>query len=105
MAFAAAGLCVTWLPRLLTFTRLSLLILPWLTGLSFTRFTRLLPRFTRLTFTRLTFTRLTGFAGLSGFTLLSGLIIRRLLGGSLFCRLPCRLFRCGPLSRFLVDHF
>ena len=72
MPFAVAGFCVTRWPRLLTFTRLSLLILPRLTGLSFTRFTRLLPRFTRLTrFTWLLtwFTWLTRFAGLSGFTL------------------------------------
>ena len=123
MAFAVAGFCVTWLPRLLSFTRLSLLILTGLTllvfsrfaGLAFPWFAWLLPRFarltltrltlTRLTFARFTFPRLTPFTGFSGFARLTGLIIRRLLGGCLFCRLSCGLFRCGPLSRFLVNHF
>ena len=107
MPFAGAGFCVTRWPRLLTFTRLSLLILPRLTGLTFIRFAWLLPRFTRLPCLALLagFTWLTRFAGLSGFALLTGLTIRCLLGSRLFSCLPCSLFRRSPLSRFLVDHF
>ena len=107
MAFATAGFCVTWLPRLLTFTRLCLLILPRLAGLAFTRFAWLLPRFTWLTFRSSLFfpTRLTRFARLSGFPLLNGLTFGRLLSLGLFGRLPCRLFCSSPLCPFLVDHF